>query len=307
MANKNKKFKSGYVALIGRPNVGKSTLLNNFLKEKLSIISEKPQTTRDAIIGILSRDNFQIIFVDTPGLHEPKTPLGEHMHQSAVSAGVNADMVLVIVDAQSGITAADKKIFRMLKDRNILKKCRWSALLINKIDLIEKQRILEIIKECSGIIAFGDYIPISAADGENCELVLTKIKQMLPSGPAYFPPEQITDRNERYIVGELIREQALRLCREEVPHALAVEIEAFKDKPGRKTLIQATIFLEKETQKRIVIGKNAQMLKQIGISSRREVEKFLGRGIYLELRVKTHLNWRKDTKFLKRLGYLQQS
>jgi len=302
---KNKKFQSGYVAILGKPNVGKSTLLNFFLKEKLSIISEKPQTTRDALSGILTLKDIQIIFIDTPGLHRPKTSLGEHMQQSAISAGRDADIVLFIIDAESGITAKDKKIFAILKNKNILKKCRWSALLINKIDTVGKKRVLGIINECSKQFSFSDYIPICAASGENCELVLTKIKKMLPAGPAYFPPEQITDRNERYFVGEIIREQALKLCREEVPHALAVEIQNFKDNPGRKTLIQATIFVEKESQKKIVIGSNACMLKKIGMASRREAERFLGRSIYLELRVKTHLNWRKDEKFLRRLGCFQ--
>ncbi|MCG2712848.1 MAG: GTPase Era [Candidatus Omnitrophica bacterium] len=300
---KNKKFKSGYVALLGKPNVGKSTLLNYFLQEKLSIVTEKPQTTRDVIRGIFTQGDYQIIFVDTPGMHKPRTQLGQHMMRSAVSAGVDADVVIVIIDALSGITAADGHIFRMIESRKVLKGCRWSAVLINKTDAIKKEDMLPLMKQCAGFPGFDEYIPVSAQTGENCGQVLDKIIKALPYGPSYYPKEQLTDKNERFIVAELIRESLLKLCREEVPHSVAVEVENFKDNPGRKTLIQATVFLERQAQKKIVIGRSGIMLKTIGTDARGEIEKFLGRPVYLELRVKTHVNWRKDVVFLRRLGY----
>ncbi len=300
---KNKKFKSGYVALLGKPNVGKSTLLNYFLEEKLSIVTEKPQTTRDAIIGIFSQSDYQIIFVDTPGMHKPRTQLGRCMMRSAVSAGEHADVVIVVIDALSGITAADRHIFKMLEGKKVLKSCRWSAVLINKTDSIKKDDILPIMKQCLDFPGFDEYIPVSARTGENCGQVLDKIVKALPYGPAYYPKEQLTDKNERFVAAEFIREAVLKLCREEVPHAVAVEVENFKDNPGRKTLIQATVYLERKAQKKIVIGKSGKMLKNIGIAARRQIESFLDRRIYLELRVKIHENWRKDRAFLCRLGY----
>jgi GTPase len=300
---KNKNFKSGYVALIGKPNVGKSTLLNCFLSEKLSIISDKPQTTRDAILGILSDEQSQIIFVDTPGVHKPLTNLGAHMVKSALSASEDADIVLLIIDALTGITKADQHIFRTLKEKNIAENCLWTAVLINKIDLISKQELLALLEACSRQISFDDFIPVSGKTKENCDLVLAKIKQVLPQGPEYYPQDQLTDKNERFIVAELIREQVLQLCREEVPHAVAVEVHKFADNPGRKTLIQATIFLERDTQKKIIIGSQGRMLKDIGSAARANIEEFIGRKVYLELWVKVQDDWRKDESFLRRLGY----
>lgn len=300
---KEKKFKSGYTAILGKPNVGKSTLLNYFLKEKLAIVSDKPQTTRDVILGILTQDDSQIIFVDTPGMHKPRTQLGTHMMRSAISAGVDADVVIFIVDALSGITAADRHIFRMLESKKILKNCRWSTVLINKTDAIKKEDILPLMKQCTEFFGFDEYMPCSAQTGENCSWVMEKILKALPYGPAYYPKEQLTDKNERFVVAEFIREAVLKLCREEVPHSVAVEVENFKDNPGRKTLIQATVFLERQAQKKIVIGKSGTMLKTIGTAARKEIEAFLGRPVYLELRIKIQQNWRKEGAFLRRLGY----
>lgn len=300
---KNKNFKSGYVALIGKPNVGKSTLLNCFLAQKLSIISDKPQTTRDAILGILSDAQSQIIFVDTPGVHKPITNLGEHMVKSAIGAVEDADIVVLIIDAVTGITKADQHIFQTLKEKKIAENCLWTAVLINKIDLIPKNDLLVLLEACSRQIAFNDFIPVSGKTGENCDLVLKKIKQSLPQGPEYYPADQLTDRNERFVVAELIREQVLRLCREEIPHSVAVEVHTFADNPNRKTLIQATIFLERDAQKKIVIGSQGKMLKDIGSFARTNIEEFIGRRVYLELWVKVQDNWRKDENFLKRLGY----
>ena len=300
---KNSIFKSGYVAFLGKPNVGKSTLLNHFLKEKLSIISEKPQTTRDAILGILSEDDFQIIFVDTPGVHKPKTELGKHMVKSAITAGEDADIVILVIDAEDGITQADQHLFNTVKTKKILQTCAWSAVLVNKIDLVDKKEVFKLLDICSKQAGFADYIPVSAKTGINCDLVLEKIKSYLPEGPELFPKDQLTDRNERFVVSEIIREKALELCRQEIPHSVAVEVHKFEDNPGRKTLIQATVFLEREAQKKILIGRSGQMLKKIGSLARISIEKFVQKQVYLELWVKVQPDWRKDQAFLKRLGY----
>ncbi len=300
---KNKGFKSGYVALMGKPNVGKSTLLNCFLAEKLSIISDKPQTTRDTILGILSEEQSQVIFVDTPGVHKPLTNLGQHMVKSAMGAADDADIVILIIDAQSGITKADQHIFRALKEKRVAENCRWTAILINKIDLVSKENVLALLDACSRQISFDDYIPISGKTKENCDLVLEKIKQVLPKGPEYYPSDQLTDKNERFVVAELIREQVLLLCREEIPHSVAVEVHKFEDNPGRKTLIQATIFLERDSQKKIIIGRQGRMLKDIGSAARVNIEEFINRKVFLELWVKVQDDWRKDEAFLRRLGY----
>jgi len=300
------KFRSGYVAILGKPNVGKSTLVNFFLEEKLSIISEKPQTTRDAILGIFSDEQCQIIFVDTPGIHRPTTPLGRHMVSSAVKAGEDADELLIVVDAATGITAEDREIFSICKRAMQARAYLWTAMIINKIDCVAKPRLLPLMDACRGAVSCDDYIPVSALSGENCREVLALIRQKLPEGPLYFPPDQLTNKNERFIVAELVREQVLALCREEVPHAVAVEVTAFQDNPGRKTLIKATIYLERLSQKSIIIGEGGRMLKDIGSAARREIERFLGRGVYLELWVKVHKQWRKDEQFLRRLGYVPE-
>jgi GTP-binding protein Era len=302
--SEEKKFRSGYVAVLGKPNVGKSTLINFFLGEKLSIVSEKPQTTRDAILGIFSDEQCQIIFVDTPGIHRPTTLLGRHMVSSAVKAGEDADVLLVVVDAATGITGEDREIFDISKRAMQAHAYCWTAVIVNKIDCVDKPRLLPLLEACRGALTCDDYIPVSALSGEHCRVVLEKVKAKLPEGPLYFPPEQLTDKNERFVVAELVREQVLALCREEVPHAVAVEVTAFQDNPGRKTLIKATIYLERPTQKSIVIGENGRMLKDIGSAARREIERFLDRGVYLELWVKVHKQWRKDEVFLRRLGYV---
>ncbi|MBU4479078.1 MAG: GTPase Era [Candidatus Omnitrophica bacterium] len=300
---KKDEFKSGYAAVLGRPNVGKSTLVNYLLKENISIVSDKPQTTRDSIIAILSGEDYQVILVDTPGIHAPRTKLGEYMVSSAFESGKDADERIVIVDAPAGITAEDRSLFSMLKKENSTAAYTWTAVLINKIDMVSKQDILPVIDACRREIECDDYIPVSALTGENLDLVLRRIVERLPPGPAYYPPEQLTDKSERFIVGELIREQALLLCRQEVPHAVAVEVDTFKEDAGRKVLIQATIFLERQTQKGIIIGHNGRMLKQIGICARKKIEEFLQKSVYLQLWVKVQENWRKDDIFLRRLGY----
>ncbi|MFH1460350.1 MAG: GTPase Era [Candidatus Omnitrophota bacterium] len=300
---KKTKFKSGYVTLLGKPNVGKSTILNYFLGQKLSIISAKPQTTRDAIMGIYSENNCQIIFTDTPGVHVPKTKLGECMMSQASQAAQDADLLVIILDAASGITTADQEIFKLIKNKKMLGKYVWSCVLINKIDLIKKNQIFPLLDQARQYLAVDEFIPVSGLSGKNLDVVFEKIKKSLRPGPAFYPEDQLTDKNERFIVAELIREQVLNLCHEEIPHSVAVEIQALKNNPGRKTLIQATIFLERQAQKKIIIGKQGQMLKNIGTAARKKIEEFLQRSIFLELWVKVHTHWRKDSAFLRRLGY----
>ena len=298
---KKNEFKSGYVALLGKPNVGKSTLLNYFLKQKLSIVCAKPQTTRQNILGIVNTDSCQIIFVDTPGVHHPKDVLGKNMLKQAVYAGNDADQTLVLLDAVSGITANDRMIFKIVKDRQKHSCLSWTAVLFNKIDLVKKNFALPLIDICRKELKADAYIPISARTGCNLDLVLENIIEHLPAGSAYYPLEQLTDKNERYIIAELIREQALEFCLEEVPHCVAVTVEAYQQRAGRKMLIRANIFVERSSQKMIIIGKNGAMLKQIGTAARQQIEDFLDQKIYLQLWVKVHTNWRKDKNFLEKL------
>lgn len=288
--------------MLGKPNVGKSTLLNAFLNEQLSIISPKPQTTRDAILGILSTDTYQIIFVDTPGVHRPRHHLGTQMVQSASEAAADADVLLIMIDAVSGITAEDAAMVRLLK--NASRNACWCALVINKTDRIKKNALLPLIDRCQRLWSGAEYIPVSALTRENVDSLLAQIVAVLPPGPAYFPPEQLTDKNERFVVAEYIREQVLHHCQEEVPHAVAVLVTTFKEAEGKKLLIEATVFVERPTQKMIIIGNNGRMLKAIGTAARRQIESFLGKNVYLQLWVKIQKNWRKDKAFLRRLGYL---
>ena len=301
----NNKYKSGFVALLGKPNVGKSTLLNHFLKQPLAIISHKPQTTRDAIRGILTTKKFQVIFVDTPGVHTPKTKLGEHMVRLASEASSDADEIIVLIDAKSAINSEDKEIFKLLKSKNL--KNKRIMVFINKADLFKKTEILPIIDKCRKELIgvnIDDFIPISALDGQNLDIALDKIIEYLPQGPQYYPEDDLTDRNERYVVSELIREQVLELYQEEVPHSVAVMIDEMKDRPGgRKSYIEAVIFVERDSQKGIIVGSGGTMLKKIGSLSREKIEKSLDRPVFLKLWVKVQKNWRKDEAFLKRLGY----
>ncbi len=291
--------RSGYVALLGRPNVGKSTLLNRFLGEDCAIVSPRPQTTRANLLGILSRQTYQIIFVDTPGIHQPATALGRHMVRSSSEALKDADILLALVDAR-GVRAEDRRVLRLLRSRK--DNPVWTAVLLNKADLTDRETVEKTVADCRRSLPDTDIFLISALTGENVEAVLNTVVEKLPSGPAYFPEDQLTDRNERFLVAEFIREQVLFHLREEIPHAVAVQVEEMKEREGRKTLIQATVYVERESQKSIIIGKHGDMLKQVGVTARGRIEKFLDRPIYLELWVKVKHNWRKDEAFLKRLG-----
>lgn len=292
-------FKSGYVAIIGKPNVGKSTILNYLVSEKVAIVTEKPETTRDRISGILTRDDAQIIFIDTPGIHKPRNLLGKHMTRLAKESLSEVDLILLVLDITSGITNEDRIIFKLLREVKTP-----AILLINKIDSVSKSLALPLIDETSKIYAFKEIIPTSATKGDNMDVLLKKVIEYLPEGPRYFSDEQYTDKSERFMAGEMVREKALELTREEIPHSLAVLVEEFKERPRKKlTYVRATIFVERPSQKKIVVGHKGKMLKNIGEAARKDIEDFLKRRVYLDLWVKVYENWRKDPRALRMLGY----
>ncbi|MEY8321277.1 GTPase Era [Lachnospiraceae bacterium 46-61] len=294
-----KKFQSGFVSLVGRPNVGKSTLMNHFIGEKIAIISNKPQTTRNKITSILTRQNFQCIFIDTPGIHKPKHKLGEYMVKSAENALNEIDIILMLIEPTEKVLEKDKYVIEYLKNVKTP-----VILVINKIDTIEKQKLLQIIDNYRSLYDFAEVVPISAIKGQNTEELLKVIQKYLPEGPQYFPEDMVTDQPERQIVSEIIREKTLHLLQDEIPHGIAVEIMSMKKRADKDLVdIQATIYCEKESHKGIVIGKQGSMLKKIGSRSRTDVERLLGSPIYLQLWVKVKKDWRDSDFLLKNFGY----
>lgn len=298
MAPGKKEFKSGFAAIIGRPNVGKSTILNRLVGEKVAIVTQKPETTRDKIQGILTRDDAQVIFVDTPGIHKPKNLLGKQITQVAKDALLEVDLIIFVLDVTKGITPEDRIIFDLVKAAK-----KPAILLINKVDLRSKALALPLIDEGAKLYDFREIIPVSAAVGDNMDVLLRRVIDYLPVGPKYFTDEQFTDKSERFMVGEIVREKALELTHEEVPHSVAVLVEEFTERPKKLVYIRAVIYVERHSQKKILVGHNGRMLKAIGETARRDIQKFLRRHAYLELWVKVHENWRKDPNALKMLGY----
>ena len=294
-----KKFQSGFVSLIGRPNVGKSTLMNHLIGEKIAIISNKPQTTRNKITSILTKENFQCIFIDTPGIHKPKHKLGEYMVKSAENALNEIDVVLMLIEPTEKVLEKDKYVLEYLKNVKTP-----VILVINKIDTIEKQKLLQVIDNYRKEYRFAEVVPISAIKGQNTEELLNVIQKYLPEGPQYFPEDMVTDQPERQIVSEIIREKALHLLQDEIPHCLAVEIMSMKKRTDKNLVdVEATIYCEKESHKGIVIGKQGNMLKKIGSRARTDVERLLGSPIYLQLWVKVKKDWRDSDFLLKNFGY----
>lgn len=293
-------FKSGFVTIVGRPNVGKSTLTNSITGEKVSIISDKPQTTRNTIKSIYNTETSQIIFIDTPGIHKPRTKLGEYMVHLAESTLNEVDVVLFLVEATDEEPGTgDLFIVEQLKR---LKTPVF--LIINKIDLVKKDRILTTITRYSALMDFKSVIPISALNDEGTEIVLKEITKLLPEGPKYFPDDLVTDQPEKMLVAELIREKILNLLSEEVPHGTGVEVLTFKERQGRELIdIEANIYCERDTHKGILIGKEGKMLKKIGTLAREEIENLLGSKVYLQLWVKVKPDWRNSENMLKTLGY----
>lgn len=295
--DEKKDYKSGFVALIGRPNVGKSTLLNFLVGQKVAIMSPQPQTTRNKISGIYTDDQEQIVFIDTPGIHKPKNKLDDFMDKSSYSALDEVDVVLFMVEPEPA-GKGDQYIAELLKK---IKKPVF--LVINKIDKVHPDKLLSIIDSYKNLGDFAEIVPISASQGNNVSELIKTIAKYLPEGPQFYDADQLTDRPEYFIVAELIREQVLKLTHEEVPHATAVVVDRMRDHEGGKLQIEATIYVERQGQKGIIIGKKGQMLKQIGIAARQEIEALLGEKVNLRLWVKVQKNWRSDPAFLKSIGY----
>ena len=294
-----KKFKSGFISIIGRPNVGKSTLLNSLLGEKIAIISDKPQTTRNRILGIVNRPGAQFVFMDTPGIHKPVHRMNEVMVKTALATYNEVDVILMLVEAIEKPGAGDKFIIETLS------KVKTPVfLVINKVDLVEKQRLLPLMQEYSGLHSFTEIIPISALKNDLGDLVDSILKH-LPQGPKYFPDDQLTDQPERFIVSELVREKIFELTKEEIPYSSAVEIEDMKEEPDL-TRIHAVIYVERDSQKGIIIGKGGAMLKKIGTLARLDAEKLLGVKVFLKLYVKVKKGWREDERMLKNIGIMEE-
>jgi GTP-binding protein Era len=291
-------FKSGFITIIGRPNVGKSTLLNSIMGEKLSIVSCKPQTTRNNIQTILTEKDFQLIFVDTPGIHKPKHKLGEYMVKIAQDSIKEVDLILFLTNPDDEIGKGDMFILEQLKQYNVP-----VFLVLNKIDENTQERVAKSLSNYSQILDFKEIIPISALKGKNVDALKELMVKYMPEGPKYYPDDMITDQQERFVVAETIREKALRLLSQEVPHGTAVEIISMKkDKKGIYQ-IDATILCEKDSHKGIIIGKNGAMLKKISTYARQDIEKFLGTKVNLKLWVKVKKEWRDSSSLLKELGY----
>jgi GTP-binding protein Era len=292
-------FRSGHIAIIGRPNVGKSTLLNQLIGEKIAIVSPKPQTTRNRILGIRNFPNGQMIFVDTPGLHDAKGKFNRYMIKEAISAFEDVDIVLFLIEADG--SGREDNIFIL---KNLERSQAKKFLIINKIDRVKKGVLLPLIEEYKGLYPFLQIIPISALNGDGLDILLEEIIKVLPEGPRYYPEDQITDRSERFIVGEMIREKIFHLFGEEIPYSTAVVVDEFKEREGGGTVyIRATIYVEKESQKGIVVGRGGEMLKRVGKIAREDMERFLSKKVFLDLWVKVQKNWTRDDQAIRRLGY----
>ncbi len=295
-------MKSGFVAILGLPNAGKSTLMNALIGEKLSIITNKPQTTRKKILGILTTEEYQIIFLDTPGILEPEYLLQEKMLESVKAAANDADVILFLIDInsdpQGNKTFTEKSVIEILDRKKIRK-----ILLLNKIDLSNQKTVKTIIEKFSSKDTFEKVIPISAAERYNLDSVIEAVLEYLPVHPKFFPGDDLSDANERFFVSEIIREKIFEQFRDEIPYSTEVIIEEFKERENRKDYISASIIVERETQKPIIIGNKGQSIKKIGERARAAVEQFLGRAVFLELRVKVRNKWRNNANLLKSFGY----
>ncbi|MEW9667371.1 GTPase Era [Ammoniphilus sp. 3BR4] len=292
-------YKSGFVAIIGRPNVGKSTLMNQVVGQKIAIMSDKPQTTRNKIRAVYTGEKGQIIFMDTPGIHKPKSKLGEYMNTSVEAALKEVDLILFLVDASEKLGPGDRFIIEKLEEVKTP-----VYLIINKIDKVHPEALLPFIEEYRSLYPFKEIIPVSALQGNNVGTLMEQMLNLLPQGPQYYPPDQVTDHPERFIIEELIREKVLHLTREEVPHSVAVAIEHMEKKEDSNAIyIYAGVYAEKESQKGILVGKQGSMLKEIGKRARQDIERLLGTRIYLELRVKVKKDWRNQDRLLRDFGF----
>ena len=308
MVNQNNKqnkqpFRSGFVAIIGRPNVGKSTLLNHVVGQKVAIMSNKPQTTRNQIRAVHTSEKGQLIFIDTPGIHKPKSKLGDYMVTTAENTLNEVDLVLFVIDATEKRGAGEEYILERLKKVNTP-----VFLVINKIDQIHPEALLPLIDEYRKQHDFKEIVPISALEGNNTAALVDTIYKIMPEGPMYYPADQVSDHPERFIVAELIREKVLHLTREEIPHSIAVTVEEMKRGENGKTLyIYAAIYVERDSQKGILIGKRGEMLKEISKRARFDMERLLGEKIFLEVWVKVKKDWRNQERMLRNFGFYDEN
>jgi len=292
-------FRSGFVAILGAPNAGKSTLLNRVLGQKISIVSKKPQTTRNRILGVAHMAGAQMVFLDTPGIHRAKTPLTTRIVDTALTTLSEADLILLVADAHRPDESSERLLLKKLGKQRVP-----VILALNKIDLIKRPVLLAQIGAWTDRFAFAGVVPVSAKSGEQVESLLSAMEAVLPVGPPLFPPESLTDLPTRFIAAEMIREKAFRLTGQEIPYAIAVTIDSFKEeRDGSLVRIHATIHVERESQKGIVIGKNGAKLKQIGEAARKEIETLLDTKVFLKLFVRVQKNWTKDTRALRKFGY----
>ena len=292
-------FKSGFISILGRPNVGKSTLFNRILGEKIAIVTEKPQTTRTRILGIKNVEGGQFIFLDTPGIHEGRSELNQRMVQIAIASGRDADVLLFMIEATSPLIEKDREMIESLKGSDGL-----PFLLINKIDLVKKETLLPIMDRYQRLHPFQKIIPLSAMTGDGVEILLDEILKVLPESAPYYPEEMITDQTERFWVSEIIREKVIKQSYHEIPYSTAVTIEEFNEHPEKNlVIIKGTISVERDSQKKILIGKGGQKLRQIGEAARKEAEALLGTKVFLELWVRVERNWTQDPRALNRMGY----
>ncbi len=292
-------FKSGFVTIIGRPNVGKSTLINNIVGQKILIMSNKPQTTRNKIQTIYNGDESQIVFLDTPGIHKPKNKLGEHMVKAAKDTLNEVDVIVFLVDESTRIGPGDKYILEMLKD------VKTPVILgINKIDIIEPDDFKVVYETYSQYDIFEDVIGLSATEGKNTDVLIDKIVEKLPEGPQYFPSDMITDQPERFVVSEIVREKLLHYLHEEVPHGVAVVVNFMRQRENQDIIdVDVTIYCERDSHKGIIIGKNGKKIKGVGKSAREEIERLLGSKVFMEIWVKVKKDWRDKERMLRNLGY----
>ena len=287
-------YKSGFVAVIGRPNAGKSTLVNKIVGQKVAIVSEKAQTTRNTIKGIYTDENMQAVFLDTPGIHKPKYKLDKYMVDAARTSMDGVDVIFYLFAADTKFGKGEEYIIENLKQKSIP-----VYLIVNKIDLLDKEALLPLIAELSQKMNFKEIIPLSALSGENINHLLEVLKKELPEGPQYYPEDMISDLPEQILTAELIREQVLLKTREEVPHSVAVTVSQMEERPNGKLYVYANIYVDRDSQKGIIIGRNGEMLKNIGTGARKEIEKIFACPVYLELRVKTKKDWRDNDMLLK--------
>jgi len=296
-------FKAGFISVLGRPNVGKSTLFNSTLGEKIAIISDKPQTTRNRILGIRNMEGGQLLFLDTPGIHHGKSKLNERMVSTAIESGRDADVLLFLIDASAPLVEEDRQMVKSLEGSRGV-----PFLVINKIDLVRKEVLLPVMDQYRRLHPFEKIIPVSALTGDGVPLLLEEILRVLPESPPYYPEDMITDQTERFLVCEIIREKVIEQSYQEIPFATAVTIEAFKEHPEKDlVVIKGTIHVERDSQKKIVIGKGGQKLKKIGSTARKEIEALLGKKVFLELWVNVERDWTRDPRALDRLGYPRHS